>query len=1550
MKKLLYKSMAMAMAASFVASSAGPALTNVHASQAAKQGAETLQNPVLNLKFEDNTTDSSGKGNNGTIQGSNSEYIDGIVGKALKLNGNTKIDLGKSTDLQPENLTLSFWMKPNETMTGEQAFTWNKTTYDSDGWYLSSEGNSVPLALSIGPSDTGKQPYKVSVKGTRSEFFPTDQWTHIAVTYDHDTKKVNIYRNGIKQKTTIDYNISESTKATGILGSDAEMEKSIGYNGSKYNGSYIKAALDEWELYNDVADQSEVIALYEAGGKVFDKKAAAKSDLDDISIPAETKKNLELPTEGSRGSVITWKSDNTAVITDNGQVTPPVDQDVTVKMTAKADFEGETEQKTFEVKVKVPSQSEADEKIKNIGLENIQLSDDYLVNASSKENDYLLSMSSKKFLYETYKVAGLTPPTSEGYAGWERSSGMNFRGHAFGHYMSALSQAYRGTSDEKTKEQLMTQIKDAVNGLKECQDNYAKLRPGSAGYVSSFPESILTGVDGVAGPAGGNPGTSSTSNVLVPYYNLHKILAGLLDVSKNIDDKKISDKALSVAENFGEYLDSRFGKLTDKNKMLNTEYGGMNEALYELYNLTGNEKAKDAAQYFDETSLFDDMAAGKDTLDGKHANTTIPKLTGALKRYTVLTQNKDYYEKLTEKEKQELPKYLRAAENFWDMTVKHHTYVTGGNSQAEHFHVSDGLHYDAEERTGYGDGGSTCETCNTYNMLKLTRELFRVTQNKKYMDYYENTYINAILSSQNPETGMTMYFQPMGPGYSKVYSQPYTHFWCCTGTGMESFSKLGDTMYFTEKENVYVNMFFSNIYNYKAQNLKLTQKANMPNSNKVSFKVEALDGGDVKDNTNLKLRIPDWAAKDVTLTKNGKSVAVTDDMKKEGFAVVSDVKAGDSIEYITPMEVTISETQDNKNFISFKYGPVLLSAGLGSNNLGSAMDAGVLVRVATKDSSAQSNITVKGTTINEWKKNVRQNLVRVEDSKDGRVQFKLKNTDSGDLIYTPHYMQHKERYGIYMTFEEEDSKASQERILKKKQALREQEISVDSLTNFDENNSEFEKNLQKSEDSSVGSYNGRQYRDAQKNGWFSYDMQIDPKAEKNYLNCTYITDDKDRTFDIYINGEKFKTETINNKAGTKVFYTEKDEIPEKYLKNPEYKKDSTGEFVKDENGNKVPVVNVKFMGIGTTPVGGLYGINTTNKDTYDTDARLDSLSFTGGNFESSFDKDSDVMIVNASSSASSVKMKASPSKKSGLVYVNDILIDDGTERNISLDKAVTAVNLKTVAQDHKTEKTYTVYIIKKQKDTAALNTVLGIAKKLKKEHYTPNSYQKLLKEISASETVLKNSASEQEEVNAQLDALKKAVDGLVSVPSVAKVSGIKSSANTTSSLKLSWNKVSGASGYEVYKYDSKTKKYVKKADVKGTSAAVTKLSAASPYSFRVRAYSIADGTKYFGSYSSTFNTASAPSKAAGLKVKKASKTKIRVSWKKTKGASGYAVYMKTGNGKYKRVKTVTKGSTVKYIKTKLKKGKKYTFKIRAYKKADKNIYGSYSSSKSLKLK
>ncbi|MEY8515757.1 beta-L-arabinofuranosidase domain-containing protein [Lachnospiraceae bacterium 29-84] len=1233
--------------------------------------------PVLELKFEENLEDTSAKHATVTANQANVSYTEGASGKAVAFDGGTWLDLGKDTALSPEKMTLSFWINPQQKMSGEHIITWNKNEYYTDGWYLSSEGDNVPLALSVGPAATNGQPYKIAIDQDRSKFFPAGQWTHIVVTYDSADKEAVFYRNGIRQQATVKYPVTDTS--TGVVGPCPEMKKTIGFNGPVYNGSFIKAALDEYRLYDRVIGLEGVVALYEDSGRALDKKAIAQSDLDAINIPTTATRRVSLPAAGVLGSSIHWETSHPEVIALDGTVTPPETGTVQVELTARVSFVGgEAVSKVFPVSVTAKSEQVSDAVIDS-GIENVSLQDSFLVHASQKESEYLLSLSSKKFLYEFYRVSGLTPPTTDRYQGWERSNDVNFRGHTFGHYMSALSQSYAGTQDAGTKERLLSEIRDAVEGLKECQDAYAAKNPGSAGYVSAFRESILNQIDGTG---------SSDENVIVPWYNLHKVLAGLIDIYTFIDEKQLADEALGIAERFSEYVYVRCSRLKDNTVMLRTEYGGMNEALYEIYDITGNEHYKEAAQYFDEVSLLNSLAARQDILDGKHANTTIPKLTGALKRYTVLTGNEEYYENLTNTEKDDLEKFKNAAINFWDIVVEHHTYVTGGNSQSEHFHAPDALYADAT-KADY-DGALTCETCNTYNMLKLSRELYKLTKDKKYMDYYENTYINAILSSQNPETGTTMYFQPMAPGYNKVFNRPVDEFWCCTGTGMENFSKLGDTIYFTEKSDVYVNMYFSSSFAFAKQNVKLVQEANMPNQEEVTVKVTALDGKDVAGNTNLRFRIPDWTAGEPELSVNGAKQEI---QEENGYAVVSNVKANDTITLRFPMEVKAYATQDNRSFVAFKYGPVVLSTALGTKDIEASSPNGILVRVGTKDNTCQSAITVSDTTVPEWMENVKENLVRIEDSADGQVQFKLLNTDSPDLIYTPHFMRYKERYGLYMTFEEQDSKASQERILAKKRVLRDEEISMDTLTSFDENNSEFAKNLTKSENSGVGSFGGRTFRHAPGSGWFAYDLQINPEAEHNYLVCTWYSGDKGRNFELLINGEQFQHIEITDAAGQNVFYPQSIEIPEKYWKDPQYKMDSKGEFILDENGEKIPVVNVKFQGNGSSYVGGLFGIKTVDTTEYDTNPNLSALQFDVGKLSPGLSDEVAQYTLTVPKGTKSVEMKAAGQKASSLLYIGDVLFDDTQPRNIHIASFPQTVTLTATAQDHETAKEYTISIV-----------------------------------------------------------------------------------------------------------------------------------------------------------------------------------------------------------------------------------------------------------------
>lgn len=1316
------KSMAMLLSAAMLVTPLSPLTV---------EAAEGLKNQVLDLSFDNSLKDPAGA--HGVTMGKGTEnYAEGIKGQGLSLDGKSYVKLGTEEDLQPENLTLSFWMKPNKDMgNGEQLITWNKNEYFTDGWYLSMENGNRPLTLSVGPAANNGQPYRVSVDGNRAEFFPVGEWTHVAVTYDKETKDIRFYRNGKECATSITYGINETS--TGVLGSDASMEKSIGYNGPKYNGSYLDAVIDEYQLFNDVATPEEVIGLYEESGQTFDKEAVAQADLDALKIPSEVQNNIVLPSKGTSGSVITWESSDPDVISKDGKVTRPEigEENKKVTLTATAAYAGGKEvTKEFEVTVLAKKEVKAEP---DSIMGSVTLQDEWLVNAAEKENEYLLSLDSEKFLYEWYKLAGLEPKTDSGYDGWERSSGNNFRGHSFGHYMSATSQAYLSSSGE-TKEKLKTEISEAVNGLTACQSAYAATHPESAGYVSPFPEEWLQRVDGV--PLAGTK-IQSGDNLIVPYYNLHKMVAGLLDVAKNVEDQEIKSTALSVAEGFGEYLYNRLSMLTDKNQMLRTEYGGMNEALYELYNLTGNDHFKTAAEYFDETALFEQLAANKDVLNGKHANTTVPKLTGAVKRYTVLTENEEYYNALTQEEKDGLDLYLEAAKNFWDITIDHHTYVTGGNSQSEHFHEADKIGYDAT-KSEY-DASTTCETCNTYNMLKLSKALYHVTGDKKYMDYFERTYTNAILPSQNPETGTTMYFQPMAPGYNKVFNRPFDEFWCCTGTGMENFSKLGDNIYQMNADGVSVNMFWASELNRDGIHIK--QAANMPNEDTVTFEVKKAKSGTV-----LRLRKPDWLAGEAVIKVNDKKVEL---QEEKGYFKV-EVKSGDKVSYQMPMEMVAYPMPDKPNLIAFKYGPVVLSAKLTASNMEASNPNGILVRVGTFDPNAQTVITTQNMSTDEWLKNLSKNMVRVEDGKNGEIQFALKNVDSEseELIYSPHYMRYKERYGIYMYMEEPDSQASQDRILANKEVIRNQEMSIDYLDSFDANNSEAAKN-QQGENTQVGSHLGKTYRDGQKNGWFSYDMKIDKDAEHNYLNCVFFSGDRGRKFDIMVDGTVLAGPYDYSDAPSgNEFYTYTVEIPKEII-------------AKAEDGK----VTVRFQSKPeyNSYVGGLFGIRTSTSAEYDTEASLKALSFDTGKLTESFAPEKTEYVLEVPMDTESVQMLATPKMESGLVYVGDILIDDKLARKISLTGEETVVSITTKAQDHVTAREYQVTIKKTEEvpevDKSPLMKKIEEALAMKAEGYTEESYQALQDAIKAAQEAL-NTVETKQDVEDAVAALQKAIDGL----------------------------------------------------------------------------------------------------------------------------------------------------------------------------------------------
>ncbi|KQM82437.1 beta-L-arabinofuranosidase domain-containing protein [Agromyces sp. Leaf222] len=1257
------------------------------AAMAATDDLSIESSKVLELKLDGALADSSTNAAAVSLQRGTAAYATGIHGQAFSFNGSTALKLGTASYLQPQDLTVSFWYNPSAAMSAEQVFAWSKTVYNSDGWYLTSESNTTPLALSIGPS-TG-QPYKVAVDADRASFFPAGQWTHVVATYDHATKAVAFYRNGVLQQANVKTPVSAS--ASGVLGSEGTSTKTLGYNGPNYNGSYLNGRLDDYALYNGVATVADVVTLTQRNDPAFDPAAVAQSDLAALSIPADASVAFAVPAAGLKGSTIAWSSSDESVIAIDGEmarVTRPEAESAAVRLTATATYGGsDPVTREFDVVVQ-PGADAVSQYLDDAGLENVTVADGYLENANTKTIDYLLSLDPEKFLYSWYVQAGLTPTTAGGYGGWERSTGTRFQGHFFGHYVSALSQAYATTTDAAVKAQLLAKLTAAVDGLKRCQDAWAAANPSSAGYVAPFALNALP---------------SGRDGLLVPFYNLHKVLAGLLDAHAYAPPA-VSAKALSVASGFGTWVKNYAASLSNPAVILNTEYGGMNEALYELYSITKNPVHKRAAEYFDEVTLFQSLANGQDVLNGKHANTTIPKLVGALKRYTVFMDDPDLYATLTQAEKDALPMYRTAAEKFWQIVIDDHTYANGANSQSEHFHGADTLYQFATNgvTTGYGEN-STAEGCNEYNMLKLSHALFAVTKDVKYADYYESTFINTILASQNPETGMVTYFQPQTSGYAKVFGTRLDQFWCDHGTGIESFTKLGDSIYFTDATSVYVNQFRSSELRSEGQNLRLVQTADVPASPDVHLEVSALDGGAVADGTVLKLRVPAWAASTPTLKVNGEAQDVAA-LTSDGYLELP-VAAGDEIDYTLAAQVTIEDGTENPNWVAFKYGPVLLATELSRDNVGASYTAGVLVEMGVADTSLSSDVIVADAEA--WKADAATSIERIADGANANgmttMRFKLHGVDatSAALTFEPYYSLYDARYATYMTLVEPDSAEAQALILKGKQQLRAAETTIDSLTSFDDNNSEADKNY-RFVNSTVGVYNGQSFRHAPAaaGAYFQYDMIVDPSLPKNYLGARYYGGDNGRTFDVYLNDVLLKHETITNAGGATNWYIQYDQIPKAVLDGiaakDSYKRDQNGQFVLDEHGEKIPVVTVRFQGNGTSFVGGLFGLSTTSSNSYGTAAELSKLGVDGGTLSPALIAGTREYTVTVPLDATSVKLDFDPAVPSGLVHVDGILIDDAEPRTVAVAAGTdpTTVIVKAYAQDHTTNVTYTLTIVR----------------------------------------------------------------------------------------------------------------------------------------------------------------------------------------------------------------------------------------------------------------
>ena len=756
--------------------------------------------------------------------------------------------------------------------------------------------------------------------------------------------------------------------------------------------------------------------------------------------------------------------------------------------------------------------------LKCFSLDEVYLENAYFVNALEKEVEYLTSFDVDRLLAGFRETAGVDMRNAVRYDGWEN---MLIGGHTLGHYMTACVHAYESANvSSENKDKLYDILKVLLDGMEECQK--ACGNGFLFGAVIVDKNNVEKQFDNVEeGKA------NIVTEAWVPWYTMHKILEGLVAVMQMPESlqedarrAKLRKKAYAAGSRLGDWVferTSRWSKET-RQTVLKIEYGGMNDVMYDLYLQTGERNHMLAAEAFEQTELFEEVyhaQKGDNVLNNRHANTTIPRFMGALKRYTV-TGEKQYFE------------YAKA---FWNMVAEDHSYITGGNSEWEHF-GEDGI-LDAE-RTN-----CNCETCNAYNMLKLTKLLYEITGEVRYADWYENTFLNSIMSSQNPKSGMTTYFQPMASGYFKVYGEPFNRFWCCTGTGMENFTKLGESFYFAKDNLLVVNQYSSSRLEWKEQNISIRQVTDIPRTNTSTIQIETDFEG------TICLRLPEWLAAKETIVLNGRPAAYTiigesvnADGIRGGYAVLQGVfHAGDEIAITFPMKVRAYALLDGKSTYAFKYGPVVLSALLGTKDMVQTVTGVDVIipknRIFEKGilPSESEVVMVKEGTADVFMENIDKYMQRQEknpdgaDVKPGDVCFHLTGTDA-DLYFVTHYKQHTQRYGLYFRYADKTSE-NKEGDTKNQKAILLERYCLDTVQpGYGQYENDSLHNMTVFGAGSAGSTEQGTKRHANAGGGFCFTMLVD--INRTSLLATFTKKDNGKSIRIFAGKEVIYDAVLNN--------------------------------------------------------------------------------------------------------------------------------------------------------------------------------------------------------------------------------------------------------------------------------------------------------------------------------------------------------------------------------------------------------------------------------------
>ncbi|MDE3198035.1 MAG: glycoside hydrolase family 127 protein, partial [Acidobacteriota bacterium] len=512
---------------------------------------------------------------------------------------------------------------------------------------------------------------------------------------------------------------------------------------------------------------------------------------------------------------------------------------------------------------------------------------------------YMSRLAADRLLYNFRANAGLDLKGAEPLGGWELPAdgkhGTELRGHFTGHFLSASAQLYASTGDKAAKDKADYMVAE----LAKVQEKLG------GGYLSAFPTELFGRLDALSGkPRTGPPQPGEPQLPWAPFYTIHKIFAGLLDMHTLAGNQQ----ALEVAKGLGNWVDNWSASKPDQHmqEILSTEFGGVAESLYNLAALTNDDRYARAGDRFQKRWFLNPLALHRDELRGLHVNTHVPQVIAAARRYEISGDTR----------------FRTAADYFfWEVSTAR-SYVTEGTSNGELWRVEP-RRLAAELKLFT----STAECCCSYNMLKLARHLYSWDPQPHYFDYYERALLNHRIGTIQPETGHTQYYLSLTPGAFKTFGYEDKSFWCCTGTGVEEYSKLNDSIYWRDDRGVFVNLFIPSELNWTEKGLRLKQETNFPHEERTALVITAAK----PVATLIRLRIPSWA-EGAEVRVNGRALEATAEPGSY-LTVHRTWKTGDRIELTLPMRLTVEKMPDDPKMQAFLYGPLVLAGDLGTEGL-----------------------------------------------------------------------------------------------------------------------------------------------------------------------------------------------------------------------------------------------------------------------------------------------------------------------------------------------------------------------------------------------------------------------------------------------------------------------------------------------------------------------------------------------------------------------------------------------------------------------------------------